>query len=305
MTTPERRARQIAWASIAISGTLGVVKIIVGVAAHSVALVSDGFESAADFFTSGLVLLGLWVAAKPPDEDHPYGHGRFETLTGLAVGLILVATGSAISIGALEERNVQHATALYAIWPLIVSIVAKFVLGAAKFRIGRRSGSSGLTADAVNDAVDVFSGAVALIAILLSIYGNQMSAADHYGGFVIGLIVIFLGASVIRVTVLQLMDTMPDEGQMAQIRSAAMSVEGARAIEKCFARKTGLRYHVDLHLEVDPELTVRASHEIARTVKNTIKTQIEWVEDVLIHVEPFSGRHLRRDASQHRNAARE
>jgi divalent metal cation (Fe/Co/Zn/Cd) transporter len=80
---------------------------------------------------------------------------------------------------------------------------------------------------------------------------------------------------------------MPDEAQMAAIRSAAMNVSGARAIEKCFARKTGLRYHVDLHLEVDPELTVRASHEIARQVKNQIKAELSWVEDVLVHVEPF------------------
>jgi divalent metal cation (Fe/Co/Zn/Cd) transporter len=83
------------------------------------------------------------------------------------------------------------------------------------------------------------------------------------------------------------MDTMPDEEQMSQIRTVAMRVEGARGIEKCFARKTGLRYHVDLHLEVDPDLTVRESHEIARSVKNTIKTELEWVEDVLVHVEPY------------------
>jgi len=85
------------------------------------------------------------------------------------------------------------------------------------------------------------------------------------------------------------MDTMPDETQMSQIRAAALNVKGARAIEKCFARKTGLRYHVDLHLEVDPDLTVRESHEIAHDVKDTIKGQLEWVEDVLVHVEPFVG----------------
>jgi cation diffusion facilitator family transporter len=284
----ERLARRAAWASVGISAILAVIKIMVGLAANSVSLVSDGFESAADFFTSGLVLFGLWIAAKPPDHDHPYGHGRFETLTGLAIGVVLIATGTAISIRALEERNVQHLPALYAIWPLIGSIVAKFALGAAKFSIGKRSGSSGLTADAWNDVVDVLSGAVALVAILLSIHGRNMAAADHYGGFVIGLIVIFLGMNVGRETVLQLMDTMPDDAQMAQIRAAAMSVAGARAIEKCFARKTGLRYHVDLHLEVDPELTVRASHDLSHIVKETILERLDWVEDVLVHVEPFS-----------------
>jgi cation diffusion facilitator family transporter len=289
LTRHERLARQAAWASIGISAILAAIKIVVGLAAHSVSLISDGFESAADFFTSGLVVFALWVASKPPDREHPYGHGRFETLTGLAIGVVLVATGTAISIRALEQRDVPHAVALYAIWPLIGSIVAKGALAAAKFSIGKRSGSSSLAADAWNDVVDVLSGAVALVAILLSIQGPRMQAADHYGGFVIGLIVVFLGMNVARETVLQLMDTMPDETQVSQIRAAALSVKGARAIEKCFARKTGLRYHVDLHLEVDPEMTVRESHEIAHDVKDTVKAQLEWVEDVLVHVEPFVG----------------
>jgi divalent metal cation (Fe/Co/Zn/Cd) transporter len=92
---------------------------------------------------------------------------------------------------------------------------------------------------------------------------------------------------VVRETALQLMDTMPDESQMAQIRAVALHVEGARAVEKCFARKTGLRYHVDMHLEVDPDLTVRESHLISHHVKEAILAHLDWVEDVLVHVEPF------------------
>lgn len=287
MSTPERVARRVAWASLLISAALAAVKIAVGLAARSVALVSDGFESAADFFTSGLVLVGLWVASKPPDEDHPYGHGRFETLTALVIGAILAVTGAIISVQALAERNEPHRPALYAIWPLIASVALKSGMGMAKLRFGRRSGSAALTADASNDMVDVLSGSVALVAVILSIaWPLRLASADHWGGFAIGLIVIFLGVRVVRETMLHLMDTMPDEAQMAQIRAAAMSVPGALAIEKCFARKTGLRYHVDLHLEVDPDLTVRASHEIARRVKNTIKSDVAWVQDVLVHVEP-------------------
>ena len=284
-SSPELLARRLAMASMAISAGLAVVKIAVGLIANSVALTSDGFESAADFFTAGLVLLALWVAAKPPDHLYLYGHGRFETLIGMVIGVILVATGVAISVHALEERYVQHHPALYVIWPLIASVALKSGLSMAKFRFGKRSGSASLTADAWNDLVDVLSGGVALIAVFVSI-AFQISSADHYGGFAIGLIVIFLGVRVVRETVLQLMDTMPDEAQMAQIRAAAMRVQGALGIEKCFARKTGLRYHVDLHLEVDPGLTVRQSHEIARKVKNTIKSDVGWVQDVLIHVEP-------------------
>jgi len=282
----ESLARRVAQVSIAISAVLAVTKITIGLAAGSVSLVSDGFESAADFFTSSLVLLGLWVASKPADQDHPYGHGRFEILVGLVIGAVLVVTGTGISVHAFEERNIHHRPELYAIWPLLASIAVKSILGAAKFRMSRRSGSSGLAADAWNDMVDVLSGSVALAAVLVAVFWVQLSAADHYGGLAIGLIVVFLGLRVIRETVLQLMDTMPDEQQMVQIRRAALRVAGAQGIEKCFARKTGLRYHVDLHLEVDPDLSVRESHEIARSVKNNIKSELEWVEDVLVHVEP-------------------
>jgi len=287
--SPEKLARQVAIASIAISAALAILKIVVGLAASSVALVSDGFESAADFFTSGLVLVGLWVAAKPPDQDHPYGHGRFETLTGLAIGVMLSATGTGICLRALEQRHDQHTPELYAIWPLMASIALKSALSAVKFRFSRRIGSTGLAADATNDVVDIFSGTIALIAVLLAVFvPEKMSAADQYGGFAIGLIVIFLGLRVVRETALHLMDTMPDDTQMSHIRAAALRVPGALGIEKCFARKTGLRYHVDLHLEVDPELTVRESHEIAGAVKRTIKSDIDWVEDVLVHVEPHA-----------------
>jgi len=232
-------------------------------------------------------LLGLWVASKPPDEEHPYGHGRFDILVGLAIGLVLIATGTGISVRSLEQRYNQHPPEFFAVWPLLGSIVVKAALSAAKFHFSRRSGSTGLRADAWNDLVDVLSGAVALVAVLLSIFWTQLGRADHYGGFIIGLIVIFLGVRVVRETVLQLMDTMPDEEQMAQIRHVGLQVPGALGIEKCYARKTGLRYHVDLHLEVDPNLTVRESHEIARAVKRKIKAELDWVEDVLVHVEPY------------------
>ncbi|HLH37803.1 MAG TPA: cation diffusion facilitator family transporter [Bryobacteraceae bacterium] len=286
----ERLARQVALLSILISAALAAIKIAAGIAARSVALVSDGLESAADFFTSGMVLIGLWIAAKPADKEHPYGHGRFEILVGLAIGVVLVASGTAISLNAWQTRALHDTPAAFALWPLAGSVTVKAILFAAKLRMSRASGSSGLKADASHDAVDMLSGVVGFIAVVLSVFGGRdFSAADHYGGVVIGLIVIFLGFRVVRETILHLMDTMPDEAQMAEIRAVAMQVPGACGIEKCFARKTGLRYHVDLHLEVDPDLTVRESHEIARHVKNRIKSSVRWVEDVLVHVEPYSG----------------
>jgi cation diffusion facilitator family transporter len=274
--------------SIAISVTLSSIKISVGVAAHSVALVSDGFESAADILMSGLVLFGLWVAAKPADDDHPYGHGRFEILTGLAIGAVLAAAGLGICYRALAERHDDHTPEAFALWPLLGAIVLKAALWISKMRIAKKSGSIALSADALNDAVDMTSGFVALIAVGLAVFIPGMHAADHWGGFAVGLFVIFFGLRVVRETALQLMDTMPEGARMDEIRQVAMRVPGALGIEKCYARKTGLRYHVDLHLEVDPSLTVRDSHDIATAVRNALRRDVEWVEDVLVHVEPHA-----------------
>lgn len=285
MSSPERTAARVALAGIAASAVLAALKTGVGLAAHSVATVSDGLESAADVVSSGLAYLGLRIAAKPADEDHPYGHGRFETLAGLAVGVLLAAAGATICAHSLEAT--RETPALFAIWPLGLSIVTKAVMAVFKMRAGRATRSAALTADAWNDSVDILSGSVALISVLLAVYvPDHLRDADRFGGFIIGLIVIFMGFRVVRETALQLVDTMPDPLQMEIVRVEALKVPGALGIDKCFARKTGLRYHVDLHLEVDPNLTVMASHEIARAVKRHLKTRLDWVDDVLVHVEP-------------------
>jgi cation diffusion facilitator family transporter len=286
---PDALARRVALASILISAILAVVKIAVGLKANSTAVVSDGMESAGDVLGSGLVLFGLILAAKPPDEDHPYGHGRVETLSALGVGVLLAATGSLICFRSIERAfEVQQAPQAFAVWPLLGSIVVKSVSWSAKWHYGRRARSDALAADAWNDAVDILSGATALVALGLALWNpTRFVAADHIGGVAVGCIVIFLGAKVVRDTALQLMDTMPAEDAMRQIREVALSVPGTLGIEKCFARKTGLQYHVDLHLEVDPLLSVQASHEIATQVRIRIKEELDWVADVLVHVEPF------------------
>jgi cation diffusion facilitator family transporter len=242
MTASVRMASRIALAGMVASALLAVLKIAVGLAAHSVAVVSDGMESGADFVTASLVWVGLWIAAKPADQDHPYGHGRFEILAGLAIGMLLSAVGAAICVGSVQQRDAPHVPGLFSVWALMASIAVHGTFAAMKIREGRRAGSGSLTADGYHDLVDLFSGCAALTAVLLSNFVPGLHAADHYGGFVIGLIVIFLGLRVSRDTALQLMDTMPENAQMQEIRAAALGVPGALAVEKCYARKTGLRY---------------------------------------------------------------
>jgi cation diffusion facilitator family transporter len=282
--------QRVAALGMSVSAALAVVKILAGMAGHSTAVVADGLESTADVFASGFVLLGLTLAAIPPDENHPYGHGRVEILTGLLIGLFLSAGGAVISYGSLQRLGVARApVATFVMWPLFASLVAKSLLAGFKFRYARRMQSAALTADAWNDTMDSVSAVAALIAVGLTLSNPvRFPDADHYGGFVVGLIVIAAGVRVVRDTALQLMDTMPEEALMNQVRTVASGVPGALGVEKCFARKTGLRYHVDLHLEVDPELTVRQSHEIAHEVQEKILSELDWVAAVLVHVEPWN-----------------
>jgi len=284
----DNTGRRVAVASMLVSAVLAALKITVGLKANSTATVSDGFESSADVFTSGLVFLGLLVASRPPDREHPYGHGRFEIVTALAVGAVLTASGVVIAWHALNGVGVsREAPALVAVWPLLLSLAIKMMMSVVKRYYGRRIHSAALVADASNDGMDAVSAMSALIALCIALWQpRRFAVADDYGGCAVGIIVVVLGIRVMRDTVYQLMDTMPDERHMREVREAALGVPGAMGIEKCYARKTGLQYHVDLHLEVEPSLTVLESHDIAAAVREQIREKLDWVADVLVHVEP-------------------
>jgi cation diffusion facilitator family transporter len=163
-------------------------------------------------------------------------------------------------------------------------------MSALKFRVGRRIRSASLVADAWNDTVDIVAAVVALTAVLLAMHDSRrFLAADHYGGFAVGIIVVLTGVRVLRDASLELMDTMPSGEMIERVRAAAAEVPGVWGVEKTYARKTGFKYHVDLHIQVDPELSVAASHLIAGQARSRIRSRLAWVADVLVHVEPASG----------------
>lgn len=284
-----RQARRIAYLGLAVSAALAVLKIYIGLAARSAATVADGVESAGDVLASGLLIVALTFAAKPADDNHPYGHGRFETLAGLAIGVLLALTGAVIIYRGYRHIGLPDAPPeAYAMWPLLISLISKGLLSLYKLRTARRVGSSALAADGKNDFVDLLSGLTALAALGLTLSDPvRFANADPIGAMLVGGIVFFLGGQVIRDTSEQLVDTSPEPERLDAIRSVAMSVEGVRDVEKILARRTGLRWHVDMHVHVDPLMTVHASHIVAGTVKSRLRTQLEWVENVLVHVEPF------------------
>ena len=281
----------MARAGIAVSSLLACSNIIVGVLTRSTSVVATGVEFAGDVLASSIVLIGMGVAARPADDDHPYGHGRFENLSAFVVGVILAIGGVAISYQSLQGIGTVHPPpGRRAAAALIGAIVLRAIMSSVKFRVGRRLRSSALVADAWNDAVDILSALAALTAVALASYDPaRFLAADHYGGFVVGIVVVTTGIRVVRDASLELVDTMPHPELTREVVHVARSVPGVRGIDKVLARKTGLQYHIDLHIEVDPSQTVAESHAIGGHVRATLKHDLPWVADVLVHVEPAEG----------------
>jgi cation diffusion facilitator family transporter len=271
--------RRVALAGIAASALLATMNITVGLVAGSTSVFATGVEFAGDVLASTVVLFGMIAAAKPADDNHPYGHGRLETLAAFVAG---------ICWNSLQRVGEAHAPpAPIAMAALVVAIAVRAVMSALKFRVGRRLRSASLVADAWNDAVDILAAVAALVAVALArMDGQRFLSADHYGGFVVGIVVIVTGVRVLRDASLELIDTMPDQAMMARLRATVVAVPGVLDVDKAYARKTGLQYHVDLHIEVDPSLSVAAAHDIGGHVRSRVRAELDWVADVLVHVEP-------------------
>lgn len=293
-----RDGQRIALIGVALSAALAILKILTGMLSRSSALLADGFESTGDVLASGLVWLGLRVAAKPADPEHPYGHGRAETLSGLSVGALLFLAGTAIAArGFTTASHVSSVPAAYAVWPLVVSIAVKLWLLRLKRAASREIGSSALAADAMNDAVDTLSEFMALGALTLTLYDPiHFLRFDRYGAGIVGMIMAGSGIRIAKQTSSELMDTMPGEAFVSRVREIARETPGVDDVEKIYARKTGLRHHVDLHVEVDPMMTVRASHELAHRVEARLLNEMRSVADVLVHIEPSNKVRLSREA---------
>lgn len=276
--------------AVASSG-LAALNLVVGSATSSRAVFATGLEFAGDVLASLVVSAGLLAAARPPDDNHPYGHGRAETLAALVVGLILVCGGLVVCWDSLQEVEAQHPPpGRLAVTALLVAIIVRSVLAVFKLRVGRRIGSVSLVADGWNDSVDILAAVVALAAVVLvNTDSVRFAVADHYGGFAVGVVMLLTALRVVREASLALMDTMPRPEMISAIRQIAGEITEVAAVETVRARRTGLAYHVDLHIEVAPEMSVAAGHVVAGRVREHLRTSLPWVTDVLVHVEPAAG----------------
>ncbi len=285
------RSLRATFLGIGVNILLVAGKLAGGVFGHSHALIADAMESLADIFSSLIVWRAVVLAAQPPDREHPYGHGKAEAIAAAVVSTILVLAALGIAVNAgrqlFEPREPPRAFTLYI---LIGVVLVKELVFRYAGRQAELAESGAVKADAWHHRSDAITSLAAAIGISVCLLGGPrwVYADDAAALFAAGIIG-WNGWLLLRPALDELMDAAPSAGLLAQIRATAAGVDGVQAVEKCQARKTGFEYLVDMHIEVDPQITVQQGHEIAHQVKGRVRQAVPSVNDVLVHVEPGKG----------------
>ncbi len=283
-----QRSVRVTFLGLMVNAALAAGKVTAGVVGHSHALVADGVESTADLFSSIIVWRGVTVAAAPADKEHPYGHGKAEPLAAAVVSTILLFAALWIIVGAIQDIIRPHnIPAPFTLAVLVGVIVIKELLFRYVSKEGIVLDSSAVSADAWHHRSDAITSLFAFIGISIALVGGKgYESADDYAAVLAGLVIAWNGWRMLRPAMDELMDIAPDPGFAERIKKIASKIPEVVRVEKCLIRKMGNEYLVDMHVEVDPEMTVERAHGIAHAVKDEVRVKIPSVRDVLVHIEP-------------------
>jgi cation diffusion facilitator family transporter len=283
-----QQAIKTIYISIFSNTFLALVKGIAGVLGNSYALIADAIESTTDIFSSFLVLFGLKYSTKPADENHPYGHGKAEPLITFAVVGFLLISATIIFIESIHNIQKPHSTphpfTLYVLGAIILfkEISYRYVLKKSK-----ETNSSSLKADAWHHRSDAVTSLMAFIGISIALYfGKGFETADDWAALLASLFIVYNAFLIFRPALGEIMDEHLHDDLIADIRKSAASVKGVIDTEKCFVRKMGMVYIVDLHVIVNGKLSVVEGHEIAHSVKSQLLLDLPDLSDILVHIEP-------------------
>ena len=286
--TNEQKAIKATIFSIAGNTCLALVKGLAGFFGNSYALIADAIESTTDIFASLLVLFGLKYAKRPADENHPYGHGKIEPLITFLVVVFLVISALIIAHESIQNIQTQHKSPKS--WTLIVLgiiILWKEISFQVVLRRSKKLGSSSLKAEAWHHRADAITSVAAFIGISIALFGGEgFEVADDYAALLAVGFILYNCYGIFRPALSEVMDENNHDALVEEIRKVSLSVPGVSDTEKCFIRKAGMKYHVDLHAHVDGKLTVREGHDIAHELKDTLRREIPQLGHVLIHIEP-------------------
>ena len=286
--TNEQTAIRTTFFSIVGNAGLAIIKGLAGFFGNSYALIADAIESTADIFSSFLVLFGLKYASRPADKNHPYGHGRAEPLITFLVVGFLITSATIIAYESIKNIGTPHELpkiwTLFVLIPLIIWKEISFQLVIQK---AKETNSSSLKADAWHHRSDAITSIAALIGISIALYfGNGYETADDWAALFASGFILYNSYKIFRPALGEIMDEHLYDDLVADIRKVSLSCAGVVATEKCFVRKAGMKYHVELHAIVQADITVKFGHEIAHNLKDTLLNEIPQLGHVLIHIEP-------------------
>ncbi|TNE53437.1 MAG: cation transporter [Bacteroidetes bacterium] len=284
----EETAIRTSYFSVIGNTSLALIKGLAGFFGNSYALIADAIESTTDVFSSLLVLFGLKYAKRPADENHPYGHGKIEPLITFLVVSFLVTSATIIAYESIQNIQTPHKAPES--WTLII-LVGIILWKEISFRIvlkkSKETNSSSLKADAWHHRSDAITSVMAFVGISIAlIFGEGYETADDWAALLASGFIIYNSYLIFRPALGEIMDEHLYDDLLEEIRKESLEVQGVLGTEKCFIRKAGTSYHVDLHAIVEGELSVREGHEIAHCLKDHLRAKIPNLGHVLIHIEP-------------------
>ncbi|MBL4592313.1 MAG: cation transporter [Flavobacteriales bacterium] len=288
MSSNKQKAINTIYLSIVGNALLALAKGVTGVFGNSYALIADAIESTTDVFASILVLFGLRYSTKPADKNHPYGHGRAEPLVTFIVVGFLVISATIIAYKSIQNIQTPHEVPEgYTLIVLAIIVVIKEVFYRIVSKRSDETKGTSLKADAWHHRSDAITSLMAFIGISVAIYmGEGYETADDWAALIASGFIVFNAYLIFRPALGEIMDEHLYDDFVLEIRAIAKSVDGVIDTEKCYVRKTGLSFHVDLHLIVNGDIPVRKGHEIAHDLKRELQHKLPEISDVLIHVEP-------------------
>ena len=279
---------RLALVGLIVNVAFAILKILGGVFGNAYALIADGMESAIDVAGSIVIWGGLRFAARPPDETHPYGHGKAEPLTAIFVACSVLIAAIGLAIESARTMFLPHSKpASFTLLILLTVVVVKETLFRYVVRFGRSVESMAIEADAWRHRADVLSSIAAFVGISIALLGGgKWRSADNWAAIFVCFVIGGIGVRLLGPALYEILDTAPRGAIVDRVRESAASVPGVMRIDKSFIRKMGLSFYVDLHVEVDGNISVREGHRIAHAVKRAIQETDPRIADVLVHIEP-------------------
>lgn len=287
-----RQIRRITYIGVLVNVILSVIKITIGSLAGSIALVADGIHSLSDMVTDTVVLLGTHFGSKKPDQQHPYGHGRAETFSALGVAIILILVGAfmiykaSMCIVRVSSGIEQlHPIGMSVLWAAILSVVLKEALYWATRSIAMQVHSPALYANAWHHRTDAGSSIAVVIGFIAFRLGYDYG--DHVAAVIVGIMIVLVGAKIIRDCIEEFAERAVDSGTIKQIEEIIVSETRIRGWHKLRTRNVGRQIFLDLHIFVDPQLSIIMAHEIAEALETSMHEKISRPVNITIHVEPY------------------